>query len=99
MNLPDRDEIVRWLIAAPPAVLLFVCLGLTGWVWALETEVSDQAAVVAVAAAQVDAVQRSQLMLDRRLARLEAKMDVMMEMLVDMRATMRRIDKDQENTK
>ena len=99
MNLPDRDEIVRWMMAAPPTVLLMVCVGLSGWVWALDAQMADHAAMVAVATEQADATQRSQVSLDRRLARLEAKMDVMMELLVDMRATVRRIDKDQEKTK
>lgn len=46
----------RWLSLAPPAVVLFICLGLTGglagWVWALSADLGAQKAVTAVAATQ-----------------------------------------------
>lgn len=94
LHLPDRDAVFSWFIAAPPAVLLSLMIGLASWVWALDSEISNYNAMAAVAAEKARDAQTSLVVLDGRLERLDAKTDVMMELLIELRAAMRRIDKE-----
>lgn len=108
MTFPGREAVWQWLVTAPSAVVLSICLtatsALAAWTWAIAAEVKDHQTAVAVATEQARAANIAQQAVDVRLVRLEVKLDRLLEAVADMRAAStqstrpRRVDKDREKT-
>lgn len=78
-----KDLVWKWVVSAPPAVVLSICLtvtgGLGGWVWVIAGEQADQKAAVAVAVEKSRGAVEKALEVQDAQTRVESKIDRLLE--------------------